>query len=134
MDLEQIRADLVGSFAGLTVTVTGIGELEIAGYQDTPSSPQLPCVYCGFPTELRDFAWRGSCIADLTLTVCVSRADESTAQAALSALLSAMLAVPIPTGLAFTDVATLSVNNIRATTFGEINVLAADINFSLRTT
>lgn len=134
MNITRIRADLVAAIGGLVVDVDGVGPVTVTAYADVPSAPELPCVYPGVPERMYDFSYGGSCVIDIAFTLAVSRADETGAQAVLGALVTEILTLGLPASTAFSDVALTSIDNFRAATFGNANVLAADFNLSIRTT
>jgi len=127
MDLHGLKSALVGSCADQGLSL----------YEDVPNSPELPCLYAQMPTDMREFSSAGQCTLDITLTLCVSRANEDTAQKELSDFLSTLQipnAVMNATPIHWSGVAFINIDNIRAASFGETTqVLAADFNFSLRT-
>lgn len=124
--------DLTALRAALAATQTSIG---VYPYSDIPSNPEFPAAYAGLPDRLSDFSSGGTCTVEIALVLVVSRADESTAQTELSALLSpaiaALFAAPC---VEWEDIALVDVGNFRASIFGEANCLAVDVNLSLRTT
>jgi hypothetical protein len=127
VDLQALRQALVGACT----------EQGLALYPDVPNSPELPCLYAGMPTDMREFSSAGQCTVDIALTLCVSRADEDVAQKSLSGFISTMQipnAIMNATPFQWSGIAFINIDNIRAASFGETTqVLAADFNFQLRT-
>jgi hypothetical protein len=124
--------DLVGVNTDLMVAAGP----DLTTYSFVPGSPEMPCVYCGLPNSMTDWASGGSCVIEMPVTVVVSRADEETAQQDLMALINIAF---ISRFLRFkseywSEVAFRSVDRFRATSFGSTECLAADINLSIRTT
>lgn len=128
MDIGQLRTDVIAGIDGLVVD-----DLTVTGYTDLVVDAVLPAAYASFPTELHDFSMTGTCIAEITVTVYVSRADETVAQTVLSQILSAVLTLPLPAGTSIAESALVNVDNIRGATFAGTECLAADINLSIRT-
>lgn len=126
MNLLGINHDLMDSVTGT----------ELTPYNQVPTSPELPCIYCGLPVAMTDFASMGSCSVEMVVTVAVSRADEETAQDQLSSLLTIDLIYRLirQESEHWSDIAFKSINRFRSTTFGNAECLAADINLEIRTT
>jgi hypothetical protein len=127
MDLQALKKALVGACA----------DQGLALYHDVPNSPELPCLYAQMPSDMREWSSAGQCTLDITLTLCVSRADEDVAQKELSGFISTLQipnSILNATRIQWVDVAFINVDNIRAASFGETTqVLACDHNFQLRT-
>jgi hypothetical protein len=127
MNLQALKQALVGACS----------DQGLALYADVPNAPELPCLYAQMPTDMREWSSAGQCTLDITLTLCVSRANEDTAQKELSDFLSTLQipnAVMNATAIQWTGVAFVNIDNIRAASFGETTqVLAVDHNFSIRT-
>lgn len=127
MNLQALRAALVDACTGQGLFL----------YHDVPATPELPCLYAGMPSDMREWSSRGQCTIDLALTLCVSRGDEEVAQKQLSDLLSTLQipnAVMAATRIQWADVAFVNIDNFRAANFGEsMQVLACDHNFTIRT-
>lgn len=126
VELTKINADLMKATEGTGLTP----------YDQVPTSPEFPCIYCGLPTEMQDFASTGSCSVSIPLTVAVSRSDEETAQTQLTDWLNIDL---ISRFIRFQsqyweDIAFISINHFRSVTFGNAECLAADLNFAIRST
>ena len=125
MNLQGIYTDLVAA-----------APPKLNKYTSVPNSPDLPAVYCGPPNSMSDFSSYGSCLLQQTITICVSRANEDTAQFDLVEwfnidTLARFLQAKSEN---WSDMALISVDNFRSVTFGTIECLAGDINLSIRTT
>ena len=126
MNLVGINHDLMATIPASMLTT----------YAQVPNSPELPAAYVGFPEQLTDFASGGSCTLEMKITLVVSRADEETAQQALSDLITIDLIYRLVTAQSdhWSEIAFTSVDNFRAATFGVAECLAADINLTMRST
>jgi hypothetical protein len=127
MDLQALRLALVNACADQGLTL----------YGDVPTTPELPCLYSGMPTDMSEFSSAGQCTMTIALTLCVSRANEDVAQKQLSDFISTM---QIPHGILnatpthWSGAAFINIDSIRSASFGETTqVLACDFNFQLRT-
>ena len=127
-----VAMNLIGIYKDLMAAVPPT----LASYTSVPNSPELPCIYCGPPDELNDFSSYGSCTLRQTVSVVVSRANEETAQFDLVGLIGIELIARLLHAESenWMDIAFLGAGNFRSVVFGSTECLAADLNFTIRTT
>ena len=135
MDLDEVCKALVATCADQSLWPDEMQGLTL--YDVIPTSPEFPCLYPSWPSQLYEFSSRGSCNIDIALTVAVSRANELEAQPQLRKIVSsglileALYAAPREQWI---DLAFINISNFRPEIFSDsMQALACDFNLSLRT-